>query len=205
MTKQIITGTLLILLSVMIMSNSGCDDGRPANTTALDEQAHTEVNQRNLMIKQPPPNITWSLERDNLIKRFKLQNDRAVMFYMYVFIEGISQPVGYYQVNKVSSVNSQLTNTMQLVTQYQRIETGTNSTEGHFVEGALPSPAEDGSYGENGNASFGFTPEDVYIETNMHYIVSTIPLQFKEPVNKLAIINSDEVKAILETSKKAMQ
>jgi hypothetical protein len=204
MKRTIYVGALLIM-SVFIMSNSGCDDGRPANTTALDEQAHTELNQRNLMIKQPPPTITWSLERDNLIKRFKLQNDRSVMFYMYVFIEGISQPVGYYQVNKVSSVNSQLTNTMQLVSQYQRVDEGNNDHTGSIVNGALPSPAEDGSYGENGNAVFGFTPEDVYIETNMHFIVSTIPLTFKEPVNRLAIISSDEVKAILENTKKAMK
>ena len=194
----------LLLMNIVIMSNSGCEgDGRPANTTSLDEQAHTELNQRNLMIKQPPPTITWSLERDNLIKRFKLQNDRSVMFYMYVFIEGISQPVGYYQVNKVSSVNSQLTNTMQMVSQYQYVQDGVNGHAWNLVDGVLPSPAEDGSYGENGNAVFGFTPEDVYIETNMHFIVSTIPLSFKEPVNRLAIVSSDEVRAILgETLKK---
>ena len=203
--KNKITVALLLILSMFIMSNSGCDDGRPANTTALDEQAHTELNQRNLFTTQPPPNISWSLERDNLIKRFKLQNDRAVMFYMYVFIEGISQPIGYYQVNKVSSVNSQLTNTMQLVSQNQRIDDGGGGHSWHIAEGILPSPAEDGSYGENGNAVFGFTPEDVYIETNMKFIVSTIPLQFKEPVNRLAIVTSDEVKAILETTKKAMK
>jgi hypothetical protein len=204
MRKQITIGALLFILSIFLRADS-CDDGRPANTTALDEQAHTELNQRNLMIKQPPPSISWSLERDNLIKRFKLQNDRAVMFYMYVFIEGISQPIGYYQVNKVSSVNSQLTNTAQLVSQYQRIYNGNGGHDGHVIEGVLPSPAEDGSYGENGNAVFGFIPEDVYIETNMKFIVSTIPLAFKEPVNRLAIVSSDEVKKILETTKNAMK
>lgn len=192
--KNLITGALLFILSIVFM---GCinDDGRPRNTSAKDEQAHTELNQRNLFVKQPPPTISWSLERNNIIKRFKLQNDRAVMFYMYVFIEGVSQPVGYYQINKVSSVNSQLTNTMQLV----RGDMGEGY--GDFV---LPSPAEDGSYGENGNAIFGFTPEDVYIESNMHYIVSTVPLQFKAPVNKLAIINSDEARKAVELSRKAM-
>jgi hypothetical protein len=150
------------------------------NKSALLEQAHTEHNQTNLNKIQPAPTITWSLERDNLIKRFKLQNDRSVMFYMYVFIEGISQPIGYYQVNKVSSVNSQLTNTEQII-KNSAYESGNYSV--------LPSPAEDGSYGTNGDAVFGFTPEEIYLEHNMKYIVSTVPLHFQQPVNKLTVIN----------------
>lgn len=192
--KKLITVALLFILSI---SFTGCTDGTGTeNTSAITEQAHTELNQRNLFTKQPPPNISWSLERDNLIKRFKLQNDRTVMFYMYVFIEGQAQPIGYYQINKVSSVNSQLTNTSQLVEGY---------ADGHTEDYVLPSPAEDGSYGTNGDAMFGFTPDDVYIETNLKYLVSTIPLSFREPVNRLAIVSSDEIKTILETSKKAMK
>lgn len=159
--------------------------------TAGKEQARTEANQENLLQKQPPPKLDWSLERDNLTKRFKLQNDRAISFYMYVFIEGVAQPVGYYQVNKVSSVDSQLTNTEQL------IYTGRGWAN-------LPSPAEDGSYGTNGQGVFGFTPEDIYVEHNMKYIVSTIPLTFAQPVTRLAIVNTDEAKQMLEKSKQAM-
>lgn len=171
------------------------DDPRPSNTTAKDEQAHTELNQRQLLANQPPPNVPWSLERDNLIKRFKLQNDRTVNFFMYVFIEGVADPIGYYQVNKVSSVNSQLTNTMQLV----------NGDGGQYsMDFVLPSPAEDGSYGTNGDGVFGFTPEDIYIETNMKYIVASVPLTFTHPVNRLAIINTDQARLMLENSKKAM-
>ena len=184
---------LVLLLSVLIVS---CEvSTRPSNISAKDEQEHTEVNQRNLNSVQPPPTITWSLERDNLIKRFKLQNDRAVSFYMYVFIEGISEPIGYYQVNKVSSVNSQLTNPEQII-KNSSYESGNYST--------IPSPAEDGSYGTNGDAIFGFTPEDIYIETNMKYITSTVPLTFTKPVNKLAIISSDAARNMLEISKSAM-
>lgn len=187
---------LTFALTFIIMSNSGCEmENRPANTSAKDEQAHTELNQRSLNQIQPPPTISWSLERDNLIKRFKLQNDRAVMFYMYVFIEGVAQPIGYYQVNKVSSVNSQLTNTNQIV-----------EDPYHYQSGGLvlPSPAEDGSYGTNGDGVFGFTPEDIYIETNMKYITSTVPLHFNSPVTKLAVISSDEAQKMLDVAKRAM-
>lgn len=168
------------------------------NTSALDEQLRTEANQKDLFAKQPPPRLTWSLERDNLIKRFKLQNDRAISFYMYVFIEGVADPVGYYLVNKVSSVDSQLTNTQQIIS----LGPGVRDEGAYHV---LPSPAEDGSYGTNGNGVFGFTPEDVYIEHNMHYIVSTIPLQFARPVIRLAVVNSDEARKMLEASKEAMK
>lgn len=186
-----------IALALFLVS-CGPMSGRKANTSALDEQDHTEQNQRNLNTVQPPPTISWSLERDNLIKRFKLQNDRAVTFFMYVFIEGVGTPIGYYQVNKVSSVNSQLTNPEQIVTY-----TSPNHSDG-YGQHVIPSPAEDGSYGTNGDGVFGFTPENIYIESNMKYIVSTVPLNFKTPVNKLAIISSDEAQKILDVSKKAM-
>jgi hypothetical protein len=189
-----------ILLFVTILAFASCDiPEHQDNVSAINEQKHTETNQQNLNQIQPPPTITWSLERDNLIKRFKLQNDRAVMFYMYVFIEGVSQPIGYYQVNKVSSVNSQLTNTEQIISGQSAHN---NLPSGTAI--AIPSPAEDGSYGTNGDGIFGFTPEDIYIETNMKYITSTVPLHFATPVTKLALINSDEAQKMLNVAKSAM-
>jgi len=182
--------TLLTLCFAVLLMSSECDD-RPGNTSAKDEQAHTEQNQRNLNSMQPAPDISWSLERDNLIKRFKLQNDRSVVFFMYVFIEGVADPIGYYQVNKVSSVNSQLTNPMQII-KNSSFEGGTYSE--------IPSPAEDGSYGTNGDAVFGFTPEEIYLEHNMKYIASTVPLSFTRPVNRLTVINvetSNQLKTMM--------
>lgn len=183
----------LLAILVLMFAVTSCDD-RP-NSTALDEQAKTEQNQRDLNSIQPAPKISWSLERDNLIKRFKLQNDRSISFYMYVFIEGVGDPIGYYQVNKVSSVNSQLTNPDQIISSrvMNDLPSGTAIV--------LPSPAEDGSYGTNGDAVFGFTPEDIYIEHNMHYIVSTVPLTFARPVNRLTVINvqtAAQLKAMMD-------
>lgn len=174
-----ISKLLLVFAFATLFITVSCEMPKE-NKSALLEQKHTEENQTNLNKIQPAPTITWSLERDNLIKRFKLQNDRGVMFYMYVFIEGISQPIGYYQVNKVSSVNSQLTNTEQIIK---------NSTYESGNYSVIASPAEDGSYGSNGEAVFGFTPEEIYLEHNMHYMVATVPLHFQQPVNKLTVIN----------------
>ena len=182
----ILSAAFLILFTVV------CCESRTENTSAIDEQTKTEQNQRDLNAIQPAPKIEWSLERDNLIKRFKLQNDRSVVFFMYVFIEGVAEPIGYYQVNKVSSVNSQLTNPEQIIE---------NSTYESGDYSVISSPAEDGSYGTNGDAVFGFTPEDIYIEHNMHYMVSTVPLSFSKPVNRLTIINVEtekELKAMMD-------
>jgi len=179
----------IVCFIFLICTAEKCEAPSQNNISAKQEQAHTEVNQQRLMATQPPPDITWSLERDNLIKRFKLENDRSVMFYMYIFIEGVSEPIGFYQVNKISSVNSQLTNPEQLV-----YEMDTNGDDYHN----MPSPAEDGSYGSNGDGVFGFTPEEIYIEHNMKYICSTVPLSFQKPVNRLTIINIETQKQLKE-------
>ena len=119
---------------------------------------------------------------------------------MYIFNEGIQDPIGYYQVNKVSSVNSQLSNPMQIISGNRSgndLPTGTVAV--------IDSPSEDGSYGTNGDAVFGFTPEGICIQTNMHYITSSVPLNFSKPVMRLAVISTESAKQILEASLKAMQ
>ncbi|MFA5299965.1 MAG: hypothetical protein WC389_17400 [Lutibacter sp.] len=187
--KKYVLSLSVCIIAIMLMAAS-CENETSKNKTAIKEQVETEINQTNLLAIQPPPKISWSLERDNLIKRFRLQNDRSVMFYMYVFIEGVADPIGYYQVNKVSSVNSQLTNTEQII----------DDPNGSYEAGSvvLPSPAEDGSYGTNGDGVFGFTPEDIYIEHNMKYIVATVPLSFTKPVNRLTVINVQTEKQLKE-------
>lgn len=197
---KILVKLCMVFAFATLLMASECDPQRPRNTSAIQEQSHTENNQRRLNENQPLPDITWSMERDNLIKLKKLQNDRAVTFFLYVFIEGVSEPLGYYQVNKVSSVNSQLSNPEQIISGQ---DMGNNLPSSQVA--VIPSPSEDGSYGTNGDAVFGFTPEDICIQTNMKYICATVPLHFQKPVNRLAVIDTDQAKQLLEASKKAMQ
>jgi hypothetical protein len=184
---------LILALPILLFVFMACDRVSD-NKSAMDEQAHVEKNQQGLNKVQPSPTIQWSMERDNLIKRFKMMNDRGIFFYMYIFIEGFADPVGYYQVNKVSSVNSQLTATQQVIQPFP------TRHDGYVIE----SPAEDGSYGSNGNGVFGFTPDDIYIEHNMKYIVSTVPLSFTKPVNKLTVISvetENQLKTLMDKIK----
>lgn len=189
--------TIILMMAVLTMaaSSDNCDTSSSNNRTAKQEQALTEKNQQGLLASQPPPSITWSLERQQLIKRVKLQNDRTIYFYLYLFIEGSPKPVGYYLVDKVSSVDSQLTNPSQLVR-------GLGDSS-HSMDFVMPSPSEDGSYGTNGQGVFGFTPDDVYLETNLKYVVSTIPLGFPD-VLQLGVIRTDGDKALVDKGAKVM-
>jgi len=191
----------LFLVLALALFAVGCEENAKVrnNTTALDEQVETEKNQKHLFQVQPPPRLDWSLERDNLTKRFKLQNDRTLSFYMYVFVPGVPTPIAYYQVNKVSSVDSQLTNTQQI------IQVCPTCSEGWTHTQILPSPAEDGSYGTNGNGVFGFTPDDVYVEHNMLYLVTTVPVaKFNTTAIKIGTIDTDEARKLLDASKAVM-
>lgn len=183
------------IFGCLLFQSQSCGD-TPENKTAFQEQAATELNQAQLLANQPPPKVTWSLERDNLIKRFKLMNDKSILMYMYIFNLGVANPIGYYQVNKVSSVNSQLTNPMQIVVAGRTNGDVVNSNE------ILPSPAEDGSYGSNGDGVFGFTPDDVYIEHNMHYICATAPLNFASQPTNLGTIKLKDLEALHELMNK---
>lgn len=195
MKKQI----FFIALIGMLLMGMSCQQETVENKTAILEQNQTEQNQTVLNQNQPAPRVSWSMERDNLIKLKKLQNNRNINFFMYIFIEGVADPIGYYQVNKVSSINSQLTNPEQIVIG------GEQDANTQNVPLVLASPSEDGSYGENGDAVFGFTPEEICIQTNMKYICATVPLQFSKPVIRMAIIDTEQARILLETSKQAMK
>jgi hypothetical protein len=77
--------------------------------------------------------------------------------------------MAFYTIKgKVSSVNSQITNPEQ-------IKKGWNGSSSWAV--TLPSPAEDGSYGTNGDAVFFFTTENAYVEWAGDYMLADQPLK----------------------------
>jgi len=127
------------------------------------EMAQTEANQRKLTKVQPAPQLDWSLERDNLIKRIKLMNDKNKISYIYLTSYG--RVMAFYTIKgKISSVNSKLTTNMQMVNTYQ------SST-------VLESPDLDGSYGTNGDGIFFFTTDGTYVEWNGEFMLCDKPLK----------------------------
>lgn len=161
---------LIISLLIMTISLSACslDDTSTDGSTAQKEQNMTEVNQSKLLANQPPPKLDWSLERDNIIKKTNLWNDKNKISYIYLVNYG--KVMAFYTIKgKVSSVNSQITNTEQVKT----------AGDGYHDDWAvtLPSPSEDGSYGTNGDAVFFFTTEGAYVEWLGNYMLADQPLK----------------------------
>lgn len=166
---------------------SGCSEGSTSQSSGNVEQNNTEENQQKLIKNQAPPSLDWSLERDNIIKRINLWNDPNKISYIYLINYG--KVMAFYTIKgKVSSVNSQVTNSEQLQAKCVNPD-GTYSTNegcGRYgqtrVSGNIPSPSEDGSYGTNGDAIFFFTTEGAYVEAKSDYVLSDQPLKISTPI-----------------------
>ena len=160
-----------IVLTVLILAQ-GCAQTEYSGSSAAIEQKNTEQNQKILLKGQPPVKLKWSLERQNINKRTTLWNSENKIGYIYLVSFG--KVMAFHTIKgKVSSVNSQITNPEQLI----------DDPNGSYDSGsrALPSPAEDGSYGSNGDAIFFFTTEGVYVEWAGEYMLCDQPLKLATP------------------------
>lgn len=150
----------------------------------------TEANQKQLVNTQPPFQMENSLERQNLIRRYKYLNDRNNVHHVYMLSH--DGKVINYEVaqGKVSSVNSKLTNDKQIVeipdAEYDDFNGGAEGPNWKVVE----SPQMDGSYGTNGNAIFFFTTDGHYVEWNGLYLVSEEPKDITTEVTFVGKVNS---------------
>lgn len=162
--KKALLGLSLVIGVVFL---SGCDV--ESQGTAKKEQELAEDNQKKLLEVQPPTKLDWSLERENINKRTNLWNDPNKISYIYLVNYG--KVMAFYTIKgKVSSVNSQITNPEQKVY-------GEWHEQGMIT---LPSPAEDGSYGTNGDAIFFFTTEGAYVEYAGDYMLADQPLKLTQ-------------------------
>lgn len=135
--------------------------------------------------QQTPTDIDYSLEWYNLIRRaywVNGQHEKVDMLpcpvskplgYITLFIEGCG-PVGQFIVDgKVSSLNSFLS------PDYDEVYYGNGSAGYTTVNTQLEDV--DGSYGENDNGIFFFTPEGLYMEWTGVYLYSNVPFELNTP------------------------
>lgn len=198
MNKKII---VIILISLMAVFIAGCTEvqrntnSKTKGTTQLEQQAgvrgvqvgashfveakQTEVIQQGLMTANPIPDLSRSLERENLIKRLELLNDQNKIFYVYLVNYG--KVMAYYTAQgKISSVNSKLTTQEQIVAQKECLSQRYQGS-GTSCYMTVESPDLDGSYGTNGDGIFFFTTEGAYVEWAGDYMVSDFPLALTTP------------------------
>lgn len=166
--------TIIVMLSIIVVCFTGCE-----TSGAQKDIEKTQDAANNLQSNQPTPtDIDYSLERYNLIRRAYWVNGQREkantlpcevvkpLGYIVLFTEG-GGVVGKFIVDgKVSSLNSFLTPDTS----------SPNSTGSSWLADV------DGSYGENDNGIFFFTPDGKYIEWTGIYLYSDIPFEIDAPV-----------------------
>lgn len=188
-TKRLAAG----LAAIMVAGNmTGCT---MATNSGLDaDRAATLAAGNRLAINQPTPqDIDYSLERYNLIRRAYWVNGQREkanalpcqiqkpLGYIVLITES-GMVVGRFVVDgKVSSLNSYLTPDSEV---YENCGESTDDTvwkNGTHENDWLADV--DGSYGENDNGIFFFTPDGKYIEWTGTYLYSDIPFELNvEPI-----------------------
>lgn len=173
----------IILLVAMIFAIAVCftscieADGARSDVLSTMEAGNKLQNNQ-----QTPTDISYSLERYNLIRRTYWVNGQREkanalpcevekpLGYIVLFSNNVI--VGNFVVDgKVSSLNSFLTPDSEYYS------TGNSCNEWL--------PDVDGSYGQNDSGIFFFTPDGKYIEWTGTYLYSDIPFIVDDPVVKV--------------------
>lgn len=176
MSKKILSSLFLVIL---LFSLVGCEIEE--NDIARQQDVTKTLSQS----QQTPTDVDYSLERYNLIRRTYWVNGQREKANSLVC--EIEKPLGYIALftesgavigkfivdGKVSSLNSFLT--PNYVDEYVG-NGGVKSIELSDV---------DGSYGENDNGIFFFTPDGKYVEWTGIYLYSDIPFEIQDPILKV--------------------
>jgi len=174
------------MLVGICISLTACDEMELKSSGTYADKQNTKAVADSLSNSQPTPtDINFSLERFNLIRRaywVNGQREKAAsvicrvdrpLGYIVLFTESGSVVNRFVVDGKVSSLNSYLT----ADSDYYEIATGATST---YRNNWLADV--DGSYGENDNGIFFFTPDGKYIEWTGTYLYSDIPFEIDNPV-----------------------
>lgn len=177
---------IVMMMAAMMVCASfvSCDSETVTAGTYTDKQ-NTIATANKLQTNQPTPtDIDYSLERYNLIRRAYWVNGQREkanslvceiekpLGYIVLFTESGSV-IGKFVVDgKVSSLNSFLTPDSEY---YELVYGGDFSKENKWLADV------DGSYGENDNGIFFFTPDGKYIEWTGTYLYSDIPFEIESP------------------------
>ena len=180
---------IIMVLIVCAFVLSSCHIGTSASDSAKDQSATKEIA-NNLSGNQPTPtDINYSLERYNLIRRAYWVNGMREKAKNVAC--SVKKPLGYIVLfagntvagrfvvdGKVSSLNSYLTPDSEY---YELNYGGSYRAENAWLADV------DGSYGENDNGIFFFTPNGNYIEWTGEYMYSDIPFEVENPVVKYEV------------------
>lgn len=201
MKKRIALVLVLVLIVSLLAGCKAYDSGSQADTR------NTLNTANRLQTNQPTPDdIEYSLERYNLIRRAYWVNgmrekantlpcevDKPLG---YIVLFAGNATVGAFVVDgKVSSLNSFLTPDSEFysgeataVSAVRRNGEISDSNYGYVNKWLAD---VDGSYGENDNGIFFFTPDGKYIEWTGEYLYSDIPFVVDAPMVRYEVSSDD--------------
>lgn len=162
---------IILALAVSLVVAGVAIAGKPDWIKEQEGVSNQIAQQQIAATPYPVDQMKHSLERDNLKARLLRFNKPDKIGYLYVMSFG--KFVGYYAVKgKISSTQSQLTNTVQ------------TWDSGSGADTVGESVGDDGSFGENEGGDRGvffFTTTGVLVETTLDWIYSDSPLTIDVP------------------------
>ena len=195
MNKKTIALICILMTALLILS--GCEFPSANETksgTEEDTKAQAKVADTLASHQKTPTDINYSLERYNLIRRAYWVNGQREK--ANTMICEVEKPLGYIVLfvgnttvgrfvvdGKVSSLNSFLTPS--------NVDTYYGGGTGGYTTITTETADVDGSYGQNDNGIFFFTPNGNYIEWTGEYLYSDIPFEVESPVVKYEVIENE--------------
>jgi len=182
--------SLFLVLGVLLLCGCGEYDVTAAYDTEADVNNTINVADELASNQSTPTDINYSLERYNLIRRAYWVNGQREkantliceiekpLGYIVLFTESGSTVGRFIVDGKVSSLNSYLTPDSEYY------EVVGETKDGSYDENVWLADV-DGSYGENDNGIFFFTPDGKYIEWTGTYLYSDIPFEVSDPIVKV--------------------
>lgn len=146
-------------------------DNGPQDSALAQQNADT----KHLIETQPAPLIKYSVERQNLINRYKTYSDKNKISYIAL----VNQQGGVLYTGvvkgKVSSASSQLTPEDRMTC----TDSGEHGSDAVCATIKVPEP--DGSWSTNGEGVFWFDDTNVYHEWNGLYLIADQAFTLTQP------------------------
>ena len=174
--------SIIIALVLVATTFTGCME----TTGSYADKLSTEQVANNLQHNQPTPtDITYSLQRYNLIRRAYWVNGmrekartlpcevEKPLGYIYFFVEGVGCIAQHTVDGQITSLRSYLTPDSEYY--------GSSSINDWLAD-------VDGTYGDNHDGIFFFTVDGNYVEWNGLYHYSDIYYEIDDPVLKTVIV-----------------
>lgn len=184
--KKIVVSSLVVIVAVLAIVSflpraifpvayaGDASQGASSNQAQVNQ---LESNQQKLVTAVPMPQLTNSLERQNIANRAKLFDSPDKISYIYLVSFG--KVMAYYTVKgKVSSLNSYMSPQEEVVNGDGSPCNNYDSTYQCYI---VQAPDIDGSYGQNANGIFFFTTSGIYVEWSGDYLMADQPLSLLTP------------------------